>query len=130
MVGTDASAITGLIEFQSASGTVDYTNFTSQFAMGTDADPDNASTNQSGEILIQPDGPDYVYTGTADFNYTQPGGVAELGANMTVGAIFDMNTNGTGDFGGTSASLTNGTVTYYINEDPTITHPVVVRIEP
>lgn len=130
MVGTDASATTGLIEFQSASGTVDYTNFTSQFAMGTDADPDNASTNQSGEILIQPDGPDYVYTGTADFNYTQPGGIAELGANMMVGAIFDMNTNGTGDFGGTSASLTNGTVTYYINEDPTITHPVVVRIEP
>jgi hypothetical protein len=131
LVGTDASATTGLLEFQSTNGTVDYTNFTNPFAMGTDADPDNASTNQSGEIVIMPDvPPNYVYTGTADFNYTQPGGIAELGANLMVNAIAHLATDGIGDFGGTSTAITNGTVTYFINEDPTVTHPVIVRVEP
>ncbi len=133
LVGTDASATTGLLEFQSTNGIVDYTNFANPFALaiGTDADPDNASTNQSGEIVIQPDvPPNYVYTGTGDFNYTQPGGIAELGANLAVNAIAHLATDGIGDFGGTSAAVTNGTVTYFINEDPTITHPVIVRVEP
>ena len=131
LVGTDADATTGLMESQSTTGTVDYSNFTGPFALGTDENPDNATSNEIGDIVVTPTvPPDYAFTGFADFNYTQPGGIAELGANLTIGDIAHLQTNGTGDFGVSTVAISNGTVSYYIDEDPAITHPVVVAVQP
>ena len=70
----------------------------------------------------------FTFGGTADQVFAGPGGLA---ADQTFAGIAHLNTaGGTGDFGANTTAVTNGTGVYYINEDPTITHPVVVRIEP
>jgi hypothetical protein len=129
LVGTDAAATSGLMEFQSTSSTVNLASLTGVFALGTDDTPDASSNEQTGSLTIFPTSPPmFTFGGTADQVFAGPGGLA---ADQTFAGIAHLNTaGGVGDFGANTTAVTNGTVVYYINEDPTITHPVVVRIEP
>lgn len=128
LVGTDAGSTSGLMEYQSNSSTVNLASLTGAFALGTDDTPDALSNEQTGSVTIFPTSPPmFTFGGTADQVFAGPGGLA---ADQTFAGIAHLNTaGGTGDFGPLTTAVTNGTVVYYINEDPTITHPVVVRIE-
>ncbi len=128
MVGTDASSTTGLLEFQSATSIINLSGLTGPFALGTDENLDDSTANLTGEITITPGvGTAYLFAGTDDVSNPGAGGLA--GNQLTSGTAH-FGTDGTGDFGPPSAAVTNGSVTYYINEDPTITHPVVIAVAP
>jgi Putative Ig domain len=128
MVGTDSAATSGLLDFQSTTSSVNLNGLTGPFALGTDENLDDSTANLTGEITITPGvSGAYLFAGTDDVSDPGAGGLA---GNQVISGTAHFGSDGTGDFGPPSAAVTNGKVTYYINEDPTITHPVVTAVAP
>jgi hypothetical protein len=136
LVGTDSSAQYGILEFQT-SATAPPPPFTSLFvagdyAYGTVESLDSRTTNFDGTlssdaINLNSWNQDASY---ATPNYCLQANCLLLMPEQTLStSSFTVNTDGSGTFGGETASVTNGNVIFYINESPLNLYPTVMVAE-
>ncbi len=148
LVGTDSTAQDGILEFQTPT-TAPPPPFTNVFiagdyAYGTDELLDQLAPAFEGVVYAQPSGASTL-TGSfgpnpavnqsfiRDVSYgcgaqpPQPSCI--LLPSQSLSGSYSVNTNGTGTFGGETVSVTNGNVTFYIDESPTNLHPSIVVVE-
>ena len=151
LVGTDATAQDGILEFQTptlappppfinlyVSGNFDY---------GTAESLDPLTPNVEGDVYASPSGTnsttgslgqtpgtslpfiqDVSYGDTSQFCVSQALCYL-LMPNQSLSGSYTVNSNGTGLFGGGVFSVTNGSAVFYIDESPTNLHPSVVVAE-
>ena len=149
LVGTDSTAQDGILEFQTPPTAAPPPPFTNVFiagdyAYGTDELLDQLAPAFEGVVYAQPSGASTL-TGSfgpnpavnqsfiRDVSYgcgaqpPQPSCI--LLPSQSLSGSYSVNTNGTGTFGGETVSVTNGNVTFYIDESPTNLHPSIVVVE-
>lgn len=151
LVGTDASAQDGILEFQTLSlaPPPPFINLyvSGNFSYGTAESLDPLVPNLEGDVYASPSGTnsttgslgqtpgtslpfiqDVSYGDTTQF--CVPQSVCYLlMPNQSLSGSYSVNSNGTGQFGGGVVSVTNGSAVFYIDESPTNLHPSVVVAE-
>ncbi len=123
LVGTDNSATSGYLQFQSNSGSVNLTNLSGSYGFGSDDNGSNAATNAVGTVSISNNNPNFTYTGTDDVSSSGVGGLAPN--QMLFAMPFTFASDGTGTFGVSTEAVTDGNIIYYINTAPAVTSPTV-----
>jgi hypothetical protein len=148
LVGTDSTAQAGILEFQTPT-TAPPPPFTNVFiagdyAYGTDELLDQLSPAFEGVVYAQPSGastttgsfgpnPAVNQSFVRDVSYgcgavpPQPSCILLPSQSLT--GSYSVGSNGTGTFGGQTVSVTNGNVTFYIDQSPTNLHPSIVVVE-
>ena len=123
-VGSDTSVAGGASEFQVA-GTPLFQRsaVAGVYLFGTGENLDDMTSNQSGFAV--PDGGGNV-SGIQDASDPGAGG---LTPNQMYLSNDTVNTDGSGTFGGISASVTNGPTLFYIDESPLNLHPAITILE-
>lgn len=144
LVSTDASAQGGEMEFQTPTiaPPPPFSNLfvSGYFFYGTDEMLDPSSAVFAGASNADPTGSKYAGIQSASYpnsTYCLQPGCALLLPNETIavagsgfaGASYSVNSNGTGSIGGETVAVTNGNVTFYIDESPTNSHPAVMVVE-
>lgn len=146
LVGTDNTAQSGVLEFQTST-TAPPPPFANLFiagnyAYGSDESMDALTPNVEGDVFATPlansttNGNLGSGTGNPPFlqdaDYGDPSYYCLpssqcylLQPNQALNASYTVNTNGTGTFGGGVVSVTNGNVIFFIDESPTNKHPGV-----
>lgn len=86
------------------------------------------------EEAENPNGSHYAGIQSASYansSYCQQPGCAVLIPNETLSLTgsYAVNGNGTASIGGETVAVTNGNVTYYIDESPLNSHPTVMVVE-
>jgi len=136
LLSTDSTAQAGLLEFQTP--TIGppppflITSLQGDFTFATDEPLDAESASISGHLTVNPNqavvniSQDASY---GDKNYcAEPSCVLLIPGDQAVGS-YAINADGSGKFGGQTASVTNGSATFYIDESPLNSHPTVVVAE-
>lgn len=153
LVGTDNTAQSGVLEFQTpAPLNAPPPPFNNQFIegdylYGTDEMLNSAASSLEGDVYASPsatssaNGSLGLAAGNAASGLTvqdvaygsttycgQPGGCYPLlpSESLQNGSYSVSNTNGTGTFGGLTVSVTNGNVTFYIDESPLDLTPSII----
>jgi hypothetical protein len=123
ITNTDNGASAGVSEFQSSSPNFSNTSLSGLYSFGTDENVDNATKNFSGEVNF--DNTTTMYSGFSD--ESDPTGLLP---NQTIpNTSYVVNTDGTGNVGANTVSVTNGTVLFFIDESGGNTHPTVTIVE-
>jgi hypothetical protein len=140
LVGTDQTAQAGLLEFQTPT-TAPPPPFSTVYVAGyyfygTDEGLDTATPLIDGASIANPTGSTYggvqsVSYASSSFYCVQEPGCTLLLPNEAISpsGTYSVNSNGTGTIGGETAAVTNGNVTFYIDESPINSHPSVMVIE-
>jgi hypothetical protein len=151
LVGTDATAQDGILEFQTPTlaPPPPFINLyvSGNFTYGTAESLDPLTPNIEGDVYASPSGTNST-TGTlgqtpgtslpfiqdASYGDTTQFCVSQtlcylLMPNQSLSGSYSINPNGTGLFGGGVVSVTNGSAVFYIDESPTNLHPSVVVAE-
>ena len=148
IVGTDNTAQDGILEFQTATlaPPPPFSNIyvEGDYSHGTDELLDQQSTAFEGVVYALPSGasttsgtfgpnPSIEQTFTRDVSYscsaTPPQPNCVLLPSQLLTGSYSINKDGSGTFGGETVSVSNGNVTFYIDESPTNLHPSVVVVE-
>jgi len=148
IVGTDATAQDGTLEFQTAAlaPPPPFSNIyiEGDYSHGTDELLDQQTTAFEGVVYALPSGasttagtfapnPSIEETFTRDVSYgcsaTPPQPNCVLLPSQLLTGSYTINKDGSGTFGGETVSVSNGNVTFYIDESPTNLHPSVVVVE-
>ncbi len=146
LVGTDSTAQSGLLEFQT-SVTPPPPPFNNLFvagnyAFGTAESTDALTPNIEGDVFATPSAnsttngnmgsgagnPPFLQDADyGDTNYfcLPSSNCYLLQPNQMLSGSYSVATNGTGNFGGGTVSVTNGNVVFFIDESPTNKHPAV-----
>lgn len=123
ITNTDNGASAGVSEFQSSSSNFSNTSLSGLYSFGTDENVDNMTKNFSGEVNF--DNTTTMYSGFSD--ESDPTGLLP---NQTIpNTSYSVNTDGTGNVGPNTVSVTNGTVLYFIDESNGNAHPTVTIVE-
>jgi hypothetical protein len=144
LVSTDATAQGGEMEFQTPT-IAPPPPFSTLFLSGyffysTDEMLDPSSPVFSGTSNADPTGTKYGGIQSASYpNSTYclqpscslllPNETISVGGSGISGATYSVNGNGTGTIGGETIAVTNGNITFYIDESPTNSHPAVMVLE-
>ena len=137
LISTDATAQAGLLEFQT-SATAPPPPFTissliGSFDLGTDEALDAKTPHSVGRISASPGsstlGTILEDSSYGDTNYCLEASCLLLIPNGLAGGKYSVGSNGSGTFGGQTASVTNGAVTFFIDESPMDSHPSVMVVE-
>jgi hypothetical protein len=151
LVGTDATAQDGILEFQTPTlaPPPPFINLyvSGNFTYGTAESLDPLTPNVDGDVYASPSGSnsttgslgqtpgtslpfiqDASYGDTTQFCVSQTLCYL-LMPNQSLSGSYSVNSNGTGLFGGGVVSVTNGSAVFYIDESPTNLHPSVVVAE-
>jgi hypothetical protein len=136
LLSTDSSALAGLLEFQTP--TIGppppflITSVQGDFTFGTDDPLDAESASVTGHLTANPNQTVLNISQDASFgdkNYcAEPNCLLLIPGDQAIGG-YAINTDGSGKFGGQTASVTNGSATFYIDESPLNSHPTVVVVE-
>ena len=138
LLSTDAAAQAGQLEFQTPTlaPPPPFSNlyFTGYFFYGTDEGMDASTPLFAGASNANPTGSKYAGIQSAsylDASYCLEAGCALLLPNETLAGsgTYSVNSNGTAKIGGETVAVTNGNVTFYIDESPLNSHPSVVVVE-
>jgi hypothetical protein len=123
ITNTDNGASAGVSEFQSSSPNFTNTSLSGLYSFGTDENVDNATKNFSGEVNF--DNTTVMFSGFSD--ESDPTGLLP---NQTIpNTAYSVNTDGTGNVGPNTVSVTNGTVLFFIDESSGNAHPTVTIVE-
>jgi hypothetical protein len=147
LVGTDSTAQDGVLEFQTPTvgPPPPFTNnyIAGDYAYGTDELLDQLAPAFEGDVYAQPSGGNTTSgtfgpsPGTAqpfiqDISYScqaqSPQPSCLLIPSQALNGSYSISTNGTGTFGSTT-SVTNGNVIFYIDESAIDLHPSIVVVE-
>jgi len=136
LVGTDSTAQDGILEFQT-SATAPPPPFTNlyvagDYVYGTVESLNTMTTNSEGTLSS-----DAINLSgwNQDASYATPGYCLQASCLLLVPeqtlstSSFMVNADGSGAFGGETASMTNGNVVFYINESPLNLYPTVMVAE-
>ncbi|HUO25741.1 MAG TPA: hypothetical protein VMU61_08745 [Candidatus Aquilonibacter sp.] len=138
LLSTDATVQAGQMEFQtpSVAPPPPFSNlfWTGYYFFGTDEMLDASTPLLAGVSSPNPTGS--VYTGIQSASYPnssycmQPGCVLLI-PNETIAAsgVYSVSSNGSASIGGGTVAVTNGNVTFYIDESPINSHPSVIVLE-
>jgi hypothetical protein len=150
LLGTDATAQAGILEFQTSAVPPPppfYNNFVAgYYAFGTDEPIDSLTPTLDGFANAAPTagsttsgkfGSPVALSQDVDYsdvNYCNIAGLQQtcqllFTDLLNSGSGYVVNSNGTGTFGGGTVSVTNGNVVFYIDESPLNGHPAVVVAE-
>jgi hypothetical protein len=148
LVGTDNTAQSGLLEFQTSATAppppFENLYLTGNYAYGTDEIEDALSPNLEGDVFASANSsgttignlggganPFVQDVNYGDKSYFCPGSSTcyLLQPNQLLSGSYTITANGTGTFGGGVVSVSNGNVTFYIDESPVNTHPSVTVAE-
>jgi hypothetical protein len=154
LVGTDATAQDGVLEFQtpSVAPPPPFSNLyvSGNYNYGTAESLDPLTPNLEGDVFAQPSGTSTTSGslalsttsngrgGTQDVSYGDPSQFCVPSSvcyllmpnQAPLGGSYSISSNGTGSFGGsTIVSVANGNVIFYIDESPTNPHPAVIVAE-
>lgn len=138
LLSTDVTAQAGLLEFQT-SNTPPPPPFSNLFVSGyyfygTDETLSPATPLFAGAALTNPTGAHFTGIQSASYsnsNYCgQPGCVLLVpNETLTVSGAYSVNNQGIGSVGGETVAVTNGNVTFYIDESPLNQAPAVMVVE-
>jgi hypothetical protein len=147
-MGTDSSAQDGVLEFQTPTTAPPppFSNvyLAGDYAYGTDEILDLLTPTFEGVVYALPSGastttgslgsnPAASQAFVQDVSYScsapspQPNCV--LLPSQLLSGSYSIKSNGTGTFGGGTVAVTNGNVTFYIDESPVNLHPSIVVVE-
>ena len=136
LVGTDSTAQEGILEFQTSSQAppppFTNANVVGDYSYGVDAPLDAAATNIEGTLSSNITS---LSSRTQDASYSSPDYCLEAGCALLIpeetftNGSFTTNSNGTGNFGAQTLSVTNGKVVFYIDQSPLNLHPTIVVAE-
>jgi len=148
LVGTDATAQGGSLEFQTVllAPPPPFVNtyVAGDYSYGIDELLDQRSVAYEGVVYAQPSGasttggvfganPSIRQSYFQDVSYSceeqAPRPSCLLIPSQLVTGSYSINPDGTGTFGGSTVSVSNGNVTFYIDESPTNLHPAIVVAE-
>jgi len=142
LVGTDSTAQSGVIVFQTPpiGPPPPFSNRFVQgdYAYGTDETLDARTPSIEGGVTPQASASSTTsgsFNGeqqdfsSGDVSYCMQPACLLLIPEETLTGSYSVNTDGTGTFGGGTVSVTNGNVTFYIDESPLHTHPSVIVME-
>ena len=138
LISTDSSAQAGQLEFQTPASAPPppFSNpyFSGYYFFGTDETLDNSTALVEGAAQANPNGARYAGIQSASYpnsTYCMQPACALLIPNETLAlpGSYSVNKGGSGTIGGETIAVTNGNVTYYIDESPLNTHPSVIVIE-
>jgi hypothetical protein len=140
LVSTDQTAQAGLLEFQTPSlappPPFSAVYVEGYYFYGTDEGVDPATPLIDGASVANPTGT--MYGGVQSTNFTsnsfycqQEPDCVLLHPNEAISpsGSYSVNSNGTGTIGGETVAVTNGNVTFYIDESPINAHPSVIVVE-
>jgi hypothetical protein len=135
LISTDATAQAGALEFQTPTiappPPFSITSLVGDYEYGTDEPLDPLSVNFSGRAAAIPNGPTVNFsqdTSYGDTGYCLVSNCPLLIPFDQVGGAYSINGDGSGKFGAQTVSVTNGSTTFYIDESPLNSHPVVVVV--
>jgi hypothetical protein len=147
LVGTDSTAQDGVLEFQVpvVGPPPPFNNryVEGDYAYGTDEILDQDTPSLEGNALPLPNSSSTT-SGSFAPSVNTPGEVEDVDfgslgycsvstcfllPSETFTGSYTINANGTGTFGGGTVSVTNGNVTFYIDESPVNSHPSVIVME-
>ncbi|MGA7907273.1 MAG: putative Ig domain-containing protein [Candidatus Sulfotelmatobacter sp.] len=138
LLSTDATAQAGQLEFQTPTiaPPPPFSNLylTGYFFYGTDEGVDALTPLFAGASNADPTGGKYAGIQSAsypDSSYCLQPGCALLLPNeaLTSSGAYSVNSNGSASIGGETIAVTNGNVTFYIDESPLNSHPSVIVVE-
>jgi len=136
LLSTDSTAQAGLLEFQTP--TIGppppflITSLQGDFTYGTDEPLVPESVSIAGHASVNPN--QAVVNLTQDTSFGDKNYCADLNCvllipdDQAIGG-YAVNADGSGKFGGQTASVTNGSATFYIDESPLNSHPAVVVVQ-
>jgi hypothetical protein len=140
LVSTDATAQAGMLEFQTSS-VAPPPPFNKQYVAGyyfygSDEAMDSLTPFLGGTAKANPTSSGYAGVQSASYpnaTYCNVGNeqqnCALLLPNETFAGGYSVNKDGSGNIGGETVSVTNGNVTFYIDESPLDAHPSVIVAE-
>jgi len=136
LVSTDATAQAGQMEFQTPM-VAPPPPFSRQFVagyffFGSDESMDAATAVLAGTVKANPNGGRFAGVESASYPnavYCQVPNCVLLLPNEAFGGGYSVNSDGSGTVGGQTVSVTNGNVTFYIDESPLNSHPAVIVVE-
>ena len=140
LVGTDSTAQDGILEFQTSLTAppppFNNTFLLGDYAFGVDEALDNLTASDEGYETAAATASTNAGTlnGNQDFSYSDPtycllSSCTLLLPEGSFAGTYIINTDGTGNFGGfngETVSVTNGRVTFYLDESPLNLHPSVM----
>jgi len=135
LLSTDSTAQAGVLEFQTPTIAPPppflVTALAGDYVFGTDEPLDGVSVNISGRASLSPSGP--TVNATQDTSYGATNYCLESNCLLLIpsdqsSSAYAINSDGSGKFGGQTASVTNGSVTFYIDESPLDFHPAVLVV--
>jgi large repetitive protein len=140
LISTDSAAQAGTMEFQTPT-TAPPPPFSSLYLsgyyfFGTDESLDSETPVIDGSVDAIPNGS--VYSGVENASYPANSVYCHLEPtcttllpNLTLGTkgSYSVSSSGTATLGGETVGVTNGNVTFYLDESPLNTHPSVVILE-
>ncbi|HYM75152.1 MAG TPA: hypothetical protein VE377_04170 [Candidatus Dormibacteraeota bacterium] len=136
LLSTDSTAQAGVLEFQTPPvgppPPFTATAIEGDYVFGTDEPMDKDTVTFSGHASANPGGLSISAnqdTSQGNTNYCMQANCLLLTPDDQAILGYAVNSNGTGTFGGQTASVTNGSDTFYIDESPLNLHPVVVVVQ-
>ncbi len=138
LLSTDATAQFGQLEFQTPSlaPPPPFSNLylTGYYFYGTDEALSASTPLFAGSSSVNPTGAKFTGIQSASYSnssYCMQSGCSLLIPNEALDAssTYAVNSNGIASIGGETVAVTNGNVTFYIDESPTNAYPSVVVIE-
>ena len=125
LLSTDASVQSGALEFQALNpptSTFRTANVEGPYFFGADEQADAASTSTTGTVSATGTG---NQAGNEDLNSA----TNALFPNQGFTGSYSVSSNGTGNFGGETVSVTNGKSVYSLDESPLDLHPTITVVE-
>jgi len=142
---TQSACITGFLLSTAQAGVLEFqtptigppppfliTSLQGDFTFGTDEPLDAESVNFSGHVTANPNQAVVNIsqdTSFGDKNYCALSNCVMLIPDDQAIGSYAVNTDGSGKFGGQTASVTNGSTTFYIDESPLNSHPAVIVVQ-
>jgi hypothetical protein len=124
LVGTDASASSGRMEYQVPNPPdFNLTSIFGDYIFGTDGTADALGANVEGLVSVNGAG---GISGIQDASPPEAGG---LFPNQGLAGTYTVLLDGTGTFGGNTFSVTNGSVVYYMDGSTVNLHPAILMLE-
>jgi len=125
VLSTDASVQSGALEFQAVNpplSTFSTANVVGRYFFGADEEADAASASTTGTVSA-------TGTGNRAGNEDSSSVTNSLFPNQGFTGSYSVSSNGTGNFGGETVSVTNGKTVYSLDESPLDLHPTITAVE-